>query len=136
MQASGSMLARFFSGRWDHVLPRDKSGRIFLDLDAKWVKPIFQHLYYLSLAHDSSEVLETPENVQDSDDLMGYYATLDFLGLTDIFYPDGLQPCNTSSIPFGVIDPKVFIHKLLPVLTCDWKAPWKQFFKALEIILI
>jgi hypothetical protein len=27
------------SGRFDHLLPKDKNGRIFLDLDAKWMQP-------------------------------------------------------------------------------------------------
>jgi BTB/POZ domain len=53
MYAPDSMLARLFSGRWDHVLPRDKTGRIFLDLDQMWVKPILQHLYHLSIATDT-----------------------------------------------------------------------------------
>eukprot|EP00953_Heterococcus_sp_UTEX-ZZ885_P025444 13832-Heterococcus_DN1.PRE.2 len=129
LQASGSMLARMFSGRWDHVLPRDKSGRIFLDLDEKWAKPIFQHLYYLSLAHDSSETLETPESTfQDSDDLMGYYATLDFLGLTETFYPDGVQ-LYSSTKPLGIIDLPTFIQKLQPVLSCYWRAPWRLLYK-------
>jgi hypothetical protein len=117
MVASNSMLARIVSGRWDHVLPRDKAGRIFLDIDEKWIKPIFQYLYHLSLAHDSSEPLDTPENnYQDSDDLMGYYATLDFLGLTETFYPDGIQPIRPAAslqpanIPLDVVDPMDFVH--------------------------
>jgi hypothetical protein len=124
------MLARIVSGRWDHVLPLDKAGRIFLDIDEKWIKPIFQHLYHLSLAHDSSEPLDTPENnYQDSDDLMGYYATLDFLGLTETFYPDGIQPIKPAKIPLDVVDPVNFVQNLEPVLTCDWRAPWKLLYK-------
>jgi TLD len=137
MQAPQSMLARIFSGRWDHVLPRDKSGRIFLDVDEKWIKPIFQHLYHLSLAHDSNEALETPESTfQDTDDLMGYYAALDFLGLVDTFYPDGLPSritryaMTTAAMPLAVIDPRQFIQKLQPVLTCDWRAQWKLLYKS------
>jgi hypothetical protein len=117
MQAPNSMLARMSSGDWDHVLPHDTAGRIFLDLDEKWVKPIFQHLFHLSLAHDSNEPLSTPESsFEDSDDLMGYYATLDFFGLTDIFYPDGIEPVQ---IPLGMIKPQLFIQKVQPQW---WKA--------------
>jgi hypothetical protein len=131
MVASKSMLARIVSGRWDHVLPRDKAGRIFLDIDEKWIKPIFQHLYHLSLAHDSSEPLDTPENnYQDSDDLMGYYATLDFLGLTETFYPDGIRPIRSAKIPLDVVDPMNFVQNLKPALTCDWRAPWTLLFKS------
>eukprot|EP00953_Heterococcus_sp_UTEX-ZZ885_P001853 1515-Heterococcus_DN1.PRE.1 len=129
MQAPNSMLARMSSGDWDHVLPHDTAGRIFLDLDEKWVKPIFQHLFHLSLAHDSNEPLSTPESsFEDSDDLMGYYATLDFFGLTDIFYPDGIEPVQ---IPLGMIKPQLFIQKVQPVVEgCDWRAHWNMLYKS------
>jgi hypothetical protein len=93
MQAPNSMLARMCSGDWDNMVPRDTAGRIFLDLDVQWAKPIFQHLYQLTMVHASEEELNTPEsNFEDSDDLIGYYATLDVFGLTDVFYPNGVKP--------------------------------------------
>ena len=33
IRVEGSRLASIFGGRWDKVIPRDKAGRIFLDLD-------------------------------------------------------------------------------------------------------
>jgi hypothetical protein len=129
MQAPQSMLAHICSDDWDHVLPRDTAGRIFLDLDEKWVKPIFQHLFHLSLAHDSAEPLNTPESsFDDSDDLMGYYATLDFFGLTDIFYPDDSESVQKA---LGVISPQHFIQKLQPtVALCDWRAKWTMLYRS------
>jgi BTB/POZ domain len=135
MHAPDSMLARLFSGRWDHVLPRDKSGRIFLDLDQKWVKPILQHLYHLSIADADSEPLVTPEKQFDGDDLIGYYATLDLLGLTKTFYPTGvvrLKP-TAEQMPLGSIDPHEFVSKLAlttSTASCDWNAPWKVLYNS------
>jgi hypothetical protein len=120
---------------WDHVLPRDKSGRIFLDLDHKWVKPILQHLHHLSIASAAtdSEPLVTPEKQFEGDDLVGYYATLDLFGLTKTFYLNGImrQTPTVEQMPFGAIDPHEFVSKLAQVMTsCNWNAPWKMLYKS------
>jgi hypothetical protein len=129
MLAPQSRLAYICSGRWDHVLPRDIAGRIFLDLDEKWVKPILQHLYNQSLAHDSNEPLDTPESsFEDNDDLIGYHAAVDFLGLTETFYP-----AKPVQMPLGFIDPQHFIQKLQPTVQaegCDWRAHWTMLYKS------
>jgi TLD len=136
IHAPDSMLARLFSGRWDHVLPLDKRGRIFLDLDLKWVKPILQHLYHLSIASaaTASEPLITPEKQFDGDDLVGYYATLDLFGLTKTFNPTGVvrHKPTVEQMPFGTVNPHEFVSNMNPVTTSsrDWNAPWKILYKS------
>ncbi len=39
MHVAGGGTFALISGKYDHLLPKDKNGRIFLDLDLKWVKP-------------------------------------------------------------------------------------------------
>jgi hypothetical protein len=129
MQAPKSVLARMSSGDWDHMLPRDAAGRIFLDLDVNWAKPIFQHLYQLTMVHDSDEPLNTPESsFEDSDDLMGYYVALDLFGLTNTFYPYVAEP---AQMPLGMISQRLFIQKLRPVVQgCNRRADWHMVYKS------
>ena len=51
-----SRLAWILSGRWDHVLPKDKDGRLFFDLDPEWFEPIINHLRDLGLQDPSKPI--------------------------------------------------------------------------------
>ena len=43
-----NFLSLMISGRWDYLLPRDRNGIIFVDLDPALVKPIFDNLRFRS----------------------------------------------------------------------------------------
>lgn len=71
-------LSYMFSGRWDHMLLRDKDGLIFLDIDANWFSPIINFLSELCTSEDASTV---PTPTVEGDDLVGYNLCVDFFGL-------------------------------------------------------
>ncbi|KAG5176311.1 hypothetical protein JKP88DRAFT_171266 [Tribonema minus] len=95
----GSKLARMFSGRWDHVLPRDHSGRIFLDLDINWFHPITNLLSELSGGAAADE-LQLPVMQLSDDDRLGLQACAELFGLCDVIPTQGVagMPHHITSV--------------------------------------
>ena len=78
---SGSRLAALFSGQWDDKLPRDRRGRIFLDLPPHCFKKLVN---WIVLAKDSP----APKALRvDRDDEHAMLQRLYFLGLADVASP-------------------------------------------------
>ena len=59
-QVKGSRLEAVFSGRWENKLLRDKKGRVFMDLDARYFKIIVEHLHLMNTNFDDNQ-----ENIPD-----------------------------------------------------------------------
>ncbi|KAG5184743.1 hypothetical protein JKP88DRAFT_268499 [Tribonema minus] len=78
-----SKLAWMFNGRWDHWLPRDHSGHIFLDVDVKWFSPIAEYLSELSRGTAANEAYLPIMQLSD-DDRLGFRACVELFGLRDI----------------------------------------------------
>jgi len=49
-------LYTLLSGRWDHLLPKDKDGRIFFDYDYEWIEPIFLYFHEMTKNSDTSDI--------------------------------------------------------------------------------
>eukprot|EP00611_Tribonema_gayanum_P023626 TRINITY_DN5000_c0_g4_i1.p1 TRINITY_DN5000_c0_g4~~TRINITY_DN5000_c0_g4_i1.p1 ORF type:complete len:539 (-),score=112.01 TRINITY_DN5000_c0_g4_i1:219-1835(-) len=116
-----SKLAWMFSGRWDHVLPRDHSGRIFLDLDIKWFSPITQYLSELSRGA-AADAVHLPITLLSDDDRLGLRACVELFGLCDV-------------MPTHALDPHA--HVLASVacfgqesgLNLGWAGPWQLLYQ-------
>eukprot|EP00612_Vaucheria_litorea_P007657 CAMPEP_0171471492 /NCGR_PEP_ID=MMETSP0946-20130122/739_1 /TAXON_ID=109269 /ORGANISM="Vaucheria litorea, Strain CCMP2940" /LENGTH=597 /DNA_ID=CAMNT_0012000997 /DNA_START=28 /DNA_END=1821 /DNA_ORIENTATION=- len=77
-----SRLAWIFNGRWDHLLIRDDKGKVFLDLDQKWIVPIFEALTELDTTEDSTiEDFNVNPSHLLGDDLLGFEICMEFFGL-------------------------------------------------------
>ncbi|KAG5184754.1 hypothetical protein JKP88DRAFT_181023 [Tribonema minus] len=127
-----SKLAWMFSGRWDHVLPRDHSGRIFLDLDVKWFSPITEYLSELSRGAAADDV-HLPLTQLSDDDKLGVQACAEMFGLCPILARE--------------LDPRLFLARqaLANVtqhiasvarlgeetkLKIGWSAPWQLLYQS------
>eukprot|EP00611_Tribonema_gayanum_P023935 TRINITY_DN5141_c0_g1_i1.p1 TRINITY_DN5141_c0_g1~~TRINITY_DN5141_c0_g1_i1.p1 ORF type:complete len:448 (-),score=159.88 TRINITY_DN5141_c0_g1_i1:577-1920(-) len=84
-----SPLAWMFSGRWDHVLPRDRNARPFLDLDVSWFKPIVGALHALSRGAAAPHEVAVPVAHLTHDDRLGLRACAELLGLTEALRFEG-----------------------------------------------
>eukprot|EP00611_Tribonema_gayanum_P023628 TRINITY_DN5000_c0_g5_i2.p1 TRINITY_DN5000_c0_g5~~TRINITY_DN5000_c0_g5_i2.p1 ORF type:complete len:410 (-),score=82.80 TRINITY_DN5000_c0_g5_i2:257-1486(-) len=127
-----SKLAWMFSGRWDHVLPRDHLGRIFLDLDVKWFSPITDFLSELSRGAAADEV-HLPVTQLSDDDKLGVQACAEMFGLCPILARElDLRP--------------LLVQQALAILTqhiasiahlrqeskrvIGWSAPWQLLYQS------
>ena len=77
-----SRLAWILSGRWDHLLLKDKDGRLFLDFDPEWFDPIINHLRELVLKDPQTQI--SPPTVSAEHEA-GYNLLLEFFGLEAAF---------------------------------------------------
>lgn len=107
----GSRLSQLFSGRWDKVLPKDRDGRIFLDLD-----PV-QFRALLSWLVDTKRM--APGGVQDPppiETLPPEYQ-VGFLEMCDLLCSKDEASSNTDQDSDGGImdDVPYRINGLLPI---------------------
>ena len=117
-QDAQSMLARILSGRWDKRLPRDEQGHIFFDLDIAWVTPIFNRL---KIKEGGEELTTAEEQLpENSDDLVGYYAAIDFFGL---------RPLLEAPLGGLIKEPDTFAREL-QLSDPGWSKPWKLLYRA------
>ncbi|KAG5176315.1 hypothetical protein JKP88DRAFT_171361, partial [Tribonema minus] len=117
-----SKLAWMFSGRWDHVLPRDHLGRIFLDLDINWFRPITDFLSELSQSAAADEAY-LPIMQRSDDDRLGLQACVELFGLCDSIPAQGLagMPQHIASVA------RLGQESGLKI---GWSAPWQLLYQA------
>ena len=93
IQAAGSTLAAWFSGRWEDCLDRDDQGRTFLDFDPDLFKHILSFLRSCAICSnaDARPSLEGVDATKQKafTDLVKFLALEDYLGYT---YDTALQP--------------------------------------------
>ena len=113
LQARGSTLAAWFSGRWEDCLDHDEQGRTFLDFDPDLFKPI---LSFLRSSAISSSTVARPRlagvdasKQQAFKELIKYLALEEYLGYG---CDNGLQPSSpTSARASAPIYPRVYDPK-------------------------
>ncbi|KAG5185851.1 hypothetical protein JKP88DRAFT_140119, partial [Tribonema minus] len=125
-----SKLAWMFSGRWDHVLPRDHSGRIFLDLDVKWFSPITQYLSKLSRGV-AADAVHLPITLLSDDDKLGLRACAELYGLGDIFPKATLYSIAEQAL----VDMAQHVASVARLgqnsgLMIGWSAPWQLLYRS------
>eukprot|EP00611_Tribonema_gayanum_P023623 TRINITY_DN5000_c0_g2_i1.p1 TRINITY_DN5000_c0_g2~~TRINITY_DN5000_c0_g2_i1.p1 ORF type:complete len:588 (-),score=130.36 TRINITY_DN5000_c0_g2_i1:613-2376(-) len=118
----GSKLAWMFSGRWDHVLPRDHLGRIFLDLDINWFRPITDFLSELSQG-SAADAVHLPVMQLSDDDRLGLQACVELFGLCDSIPAQGLagMPHHIASVA------RLGQESGLKI---GWSAQWQLLYQA------
>ena len=84
----GSRLSQMFGGRWDKVLPKDKSGRFFLDLDPQQFRALLSWLVDVKRTPPGS-LEETEPPVESLPDFEGSFGFYDQAGQDG----DGRVPC-------------------------------------------
>ena len=93
IQAGGSTLAAWFSGRWEDCLDRDAKGRTFLDFDPDLFQPILSFLRSSAISSDPDTrppLVGIDATKQKAfKDLVKFLALEDYLGYT---YDAALQP--------------------------------------------
>mmetsp|Transcript_32027 Transcript_32027/g.88488 ORF Transcript_32027/g.88488 Transcript_32027/m.88488 type:complete len:731 (+) Transcript_32027:106-2298(+) len=88
-----SLLGALFSGRWDSRLPRDKQGRIFLDIDPTCFKKILDFLNLLKIS-SSDEPPPLPKVPREMEHILSRMVT--FLGLGELLpVPPAIHIDNT-----------------------------------------
>ena len=90
-----SKLAWLFSGRWDHLLRRDKYERIYLDIDSRWFEKILDFLRS-SKFHTSNQMIKLPTIANE--DKFGTETLFDFFGLNDFVKEHNAKFLFQSSI--------------------------------------
>ena len=90
-----SKLAWLFSGRWDHLLRRDKYERIYLDIDSRWFEKILDFLRS-SKFHTSNQMIKLPTIANE--DKFGTETLFDFFGLNDFVTEHNAKFLFQSSI--------------------------------------
>ncbi|KAG5176313.1 hypothetical protein JKP88DRAFT_249569 [Tribonema minus] len=119
-----SKLAWMFNGRWDHVLPRDHSGRIFLDLDINWFRPITNFLSELSQGAEAGVAYLPIMQLMD-DDRVGVQACMELFGLCDIVSAQGI-----ASVPLTQHVTSVAHLGQESGLEIGWSAPWQLLYQS------
>lgn len=71
-----------FSGRWDHVIPKDRDGRLFLGLNPAWMEPMINHFRELVLLGPDDKLPAAPNVPAEHEH--GYKATQRWLGLEQV----------------------------------------------------
>jgi hypothetical protein len=122
--APQSLLSFIESCRYDKRLKYDADGHIFFDLDKKWVAPIFSYLTQLAQSANAALVQPTSLFIDD-DDLTGFYAAVDFFGLSSLF---GIADSGTPDL----IDQQQFVKEmtLVDAPELKWSYPWQSVYKA------
>ena len=77
-----SRLAWILSGRWDHLLHKDKDDRLFFDFDPEWFEPIINHLRELVLQDPQIQI---PPPAVSEEHIAGYERLLEFFDLKHVF---------------------------------------------------
>jgi hypothetical protein len=110
-------------GRYEKRLKYDADGHIFFDLDKKWVAPIFSYL--TQLAQSADALLVQPTSLfNNDDDLTGFFATVDYFGLSSMF---GIAESGTPDL----IDQQQFVKEmtLVDAPELKWSNAWKLVYK-------
>ncbi|KAG5184742.1 hypothetical protein JKP88DRAFT_181010 [Tribonema minus] len=127
-----SKLAWMFSGRWDHVLPRNHSGRKFLDLDVKWFSPITDFLSKLSSGAAADEV-RLPVSQLSDDDKLGVQACAEMFGLCHILARElNLRPLLVQQALANLAQHVASVAHLgqESKRVVGWSAPWQLLYQS------
>eukprot|EP00956_Cyclotella_meneghiniana_P010177 scaffold14046_cov76-Cyclotella_meneghiniana.AAC.6 len=104
-QFKGTKLEALFSGRWDNILARDSSGRIFLDVNPICFQAIVDYLNEVKISTEESPAAPPSVDSEHQDILM---QQLDLFGLFDVIFPIELP------------DSSIIKQKKCAMLLHDW----------------
>jgi hypothetical protein len=99
-----SRLAWILSGRWDHVLPKDRDGRLFFDYDPEWFEPIINHLRDLGLQDPHKPIPGPPVATEHQ---YAFHFLVQYFGLEPTF---DIEACRAQK-------PQKLIHLDTQILT-------------------
>ena len=110
IQSDYNLMAILLSGRWNFRLPRDSTGRIFLNLDPSWMEPFLDSL--------NSNRIVTPK--MNGEIKIGMDTAVSYYNLSDLLKNWSLSLPSPSAIP--CMNMPRYTDKLLDFLQPELKA--------------
>ena len=110
IQSDYNLMAILLSGRWNFRLPRDSTGRIFLNLDSYWMEPFLDSL--------NSNRIVTPK--MNGEIKIGMDTAVSYYNLSDLLKNWSLSLPSPSTIP--CMNMPRYTEKLLDFLQPELKA--------------